>query len=365
MRIGFIAVALLSVACAERKPVSINWRFVTQDSKSTLIPPGSREESRALTQRRVKTDVAAGTGPCPAGIRVSRKRVVAMLNPGSLDGKPDGWLTTWAADAEAQGCIASGEAPKLASRVVEALPLDPQIAFHALYPDDLVPPIRLQVVSPILHDESKPVLTDQQVAGNGNQLTLSFRADNLAGYETALYEVRPKAPGVGYSIVPLFADRSIDQTNERRAYPATNYFQFPADAGFFRLFIKSGETDYTALAIAASTRAELTRMAAALSAGTTSCEALGPKLCISIPRRVALNAVVPVTVNGAEVLVRWGADVAEAMRNAGARQPNEALASLTISRLYAGRPTAVEFDKSNPAILRLPLTGGEIISWKR
>lgn len=359
MRNWFIPICLLCAGCAARKPVSINWRFVTQDTKSTLIPPGV-----SGAERDVKTGVAAGAGPCPSQIRIRRRQIVATVSPATLDGKPDGWLTTWAADAEAQGCIPSGEAPKLATRVAEALPLDPQQAFHVLYPDDLVPPVRLQVVSPILKDDSKPVLTDEQTTGNGTQLTLTFRADNLIGYETALYEVRPKAAGAGYLIVPLYADRTIDRATERRAQPATNYFQFGSDAAYFRLFVKSGQTDYTALAIAAPTRAELARMAAALEAGTASCETLRPS-CIGIPRRVALNAVVPVTVNGNEAFVRWGADVAEAMRNTGERQPNEALGSLTISRLYAGRPTSVEFDKSNPAILRLPLTGGEIISWKQ
>lgn len=360
MRTWLIAISLLAAGCAAHKPVSVNWRFVTQDTKATLIPPGVTG-----AERNLRTDVAAGTGPCPSGIRIHKKHVLAEVNQGTLDGKPDGWLTTWASDAEAQECIAPGEAPKLALRVAEAIPLDPQKAFHVLYPDDLVPPVRLQVVSPVLRDESKPVLNREETTGDGNRLTITARADNLIGYETALYEVRPKATGAGYTIQPLYADRRVDSATERHSLPGKNYFQFPADAAYFRLFVKSGQTDYTALAIAAGTRTELARMAFSLDAGTTSCEALGPKSCVAIPRQVALNAVVPVTVNGAELLVRWGADVAEAMRNAGERTPNEALANLTISRLYAGRATTVEFDRTNPAILRLPLSGGEVISWKR
>ncbi|HWF11742.1 MAG TPA: hypothetical protein VG297_24915 [Bryobacteraceae bacterium] len=363
MRTLLTAVCLLAAGCAAHKPVSVDWRFIGKDTAATLIPPGVAGAD--VMQRILTTDIAAGKGPCPGEIRVRKNHVVATVNRGALDGKPDGWLTAWAADAESQGCIAAGEAPKLAARVAESLPLDPQKAFHVLYPDDLVPPVRLQMVSPILRDESKPVLNDEQVSGNGNQLTLSVRADNLIGYETAVYTVQPKASGAGYAIAPLYADKHVGNTTERREQPATNYFHFPAEAAFFRLFVKSGQTDYTALAIAASTRAELAQLAAALEAGTTSCETLGPKSCIAIPRRVALNPVVPATINGSEMLVRWSADLAEAIRTAGERRPESLLATLTISRLYAGRPTPVDFDRSNPAILRLPITGGEIISWKR
>lgn len=360
LRIWITAACLLTAGCAVRKSVSLDWRFVSKDATATLVPPGADAD---VTERTLRTDVTAGKGPCPADIRVRKNHVIATVNRGSLDTRPNGWLTGWAADAESQGCIAQGEAPKLAARVAEALPLDPQKAFHVLYPDDLVPPVRLQVVSPILRDDSKPVLSDEQVSGNGNQLTLTARADNLIGYETALYAVQPKASGAGYAITPLYADRHLGNTTERHEQPATNYFRFPAGSAFFRLFVKSGQTDYTALAIAAPTRAELTRLAAALEAGTTSCEMLGAKSCIAIPRRVALNPVVPVTVNGTEILVRWSADLAEAIRGAGVR-PDSILATLAILRLYAGRPTPVDFDRTNPAILRLPISGGEIISWK-
>lgn len=356
------AVCLLSAGCGVRKPLSLDWRFISTDTTATLLPPGVAGAD--VTRRILTTDITAGKGPCPGEIRVRKNHIVATVNRGALDASPDGWLTVWAADAESRGCIAAGEAPKLAARVAESLPLDPQKAFHVLYPDDLVPPVRLQVVSPILRDESAPVLNDEQVAGNGNQLTLTVRADNLIGYETALYAVQPKASGAGYVISPQYADRHLGAASERRQQPATNYFQFPAEAAFFRLFVKSGQTDYTALAIAAPTRAELARLAAALEAGTTSCETLGPKSCIAIPRRVALNPVVPVTINGAEVLVRWSADLAEAIRGAGERRPDNLLATLAISRLYGGRPTPVDFDRMNPAILRLPIAGGEIISWK-
>ncbi|HEX4278295.1 MAG TPA: hypothetical protein VHZ74_23230 [Bryobacteraceae bacterium] len=363
MRAALTAACLLCIGCAAHKPVSTNWRVLGNDSSQVLVPPGVAKAD--LAQRTLKTDIAAGKGHCPPGIRVKGRRVVATVNREQFqNSSADGWLASWAAQAESQGCIAAGQAPKLAARAAEALPLDPQMAFHALYPADVVPPVRLQVVSPILKDEAAPVFTEQQTAGKGNQLAVTLNADNLIGYETALYAVQPKALGPGYTIAPLYADRRIDQTNERHAQPATDYFRFPVNAAFFRLFVKSGQTAYTALAIAAPTRAELASLAAKLDAGA-SCETLGADSCIAIPRRVALNAVVPVTINGTEVLVRWGANLAEAMRGAGERQPEAVLATLAIERPYNGRPTRVDFERSSQAILRLPLAGGEVVSWKR
>jgi hypothetical protein len=363
LRIICIAAVLLCANCAVRRPVTSNWRFLNQGTGQVLVPPDVANS--ALARRKLVTDVAAGEGRCPPGIRVKKKHVVATVARDALDRSPRGWLTSWATEAEASGCIAHGESPKLAMRVAEALPLDPLKAFQVLYPEDLVPPVRLQVVSPILRDESAPVVSEQQVSGDGNRLTLTLRADNLIGYETAVYGVQAKAAGAGYTIAPLYRDRHIDQTTERLAAPATNYFSFDGDRAFFRVFVKSGQTDYTALVIAASTRAELTRLATELADGTATCQTLGAKTCIAIPRRVALNAMVSVTINGAETLVRWGANAGEAVRGSGERNPETVLPTLTVSRLYGGHSVSVEFDHSDPAILRLPLFGGEVISWKR
>ena len=300
-------------------------------------------------------------------------RVFVTVTRDMLLQQPQGWLTTWAAGIESQGCIAPGEGSILAARIAESLPLDPALAFHLLYPNDrqsgqvdIAPPVRLQVVSPILRDDAAPDAPIIDTSGSGNSITVSLKsADNLIGYETAWYAAQSRTTGAGFTIAPLYADRHVKDTTERRSQPATNYLRFPADAAFYRLFYKSGQTDFTALVVAAPTRAELDRRTGMLDTSTASCDKLSGNLCVAIPRRVAINPMISVTVNGVEVMVAWGANVAEAIRNAGERQPEAVLSGLTISRLYNGHPTPVDFDHSNPAILKLNLTGSEIISWRQ
>jgi hypothetical protein len=371
LRIWLIFAALLCESCAVHRPVTANWRLIKQGTGEILIPPGVAKPD--LAKRTLALDLAAGTGTCPPTIRVKGKHVFVTVTRDVLLQQPPGWLTTWAAGIESQGCIAPGEGSLLASGVAESLPLDPALAFRLLYPNDrqtgqvdIAPPVRLQVVSPIFREgtaQDAPIL---DASGSGNSITVTLKAsDNLIGYETAWYAAQSRTSGVGFTIAPLYAERHLQDETQRRAQPATNYLQFPADAAFYRLFYKSGQTRFTALVIAAPTRAELDRRIGTLDTSAASCDKLGGNLCVAIPRRVAVNPMVPVAVNGAEVMVGWGANVAEAIRNSGERQPEAVLPKLTISRLYNGHPTPIDFDHSNPSVLKLILTGGEALSWKR
>lgn len=87
-------------------------------------------------------------------------------------------------------------------------------------------------------------------------------------------------------------------------------------------------------------------------------------MCIAIPKDVAVNPLVSVTVNGAEVLVTRGAWVAGAIQAAGERQPKTLLRALTISKPWNGRMMPVAFDPQDAAILNMPLRGGEVVSWR-
>lgn len=346
MRILIIAAIFLATGCAVHQPVSQDWRLSNRENGHVLIPPGV-----AAAKAGFALDVRAGSGKCPPAIRAHGKRVVVTVDADSMAKHPAGWLKSWAGELESQGCIGRGEA----SIFAESLPLDPNVGFHLRYADDIETPVRLQVVSPILRGDAAPE-APLEVSGSGNSLTVTTKAPvNQIGYETAVYAVQPKASGVGFSIAPLYADRHVQQEVEHVGQPAVNHLQFPPAAAFYRLFFKSDQTDFTALVIAGSTRAELEK-------NVSSCDP-SDRMCIAIPRRVAINQVVPVTVNGAEVMVRWGANIAEAIRNSGEMRPEVVLNRLTVSRLYRGQPRPVEFDRGSPAILGLVLTGGEVISW--
>ncbi len=349
MRITLISALLLLTGCAARRPVNANWRFIPQRSSDLLIPPGVRPD---LAKRSVAIGHPTGHS-CPARITVTREM---LLN------QPQGWLTTWSSDLEKRNCLAPGQAAVLAARVDQSLPLDPAVAYKALYPKDLIPPVHFEVTSPVVRDphDTRDLV---EVVG-GADLNIAVKAsDNLIGYEKALYAVEPKSTGPGFKIVPLRAELHIDRDIEQRAQPETNYFNFPSEAAFFRLIVKSDQTEFTALVIAAPTRAELERRAALLESRSASCATLNNELCIAIPWRVAINAVVPVTVNGAEVLALWGSDLGALIRQAGVRDPKAILTTLSLARAYNGKLNPLQFDPANDAILRLPVTGTEVILW--
>jgi hypothetical protein len=299
--------------------------------------------------------------------------VFVTVNRGMLLQQPQGWLDTWAAGIESQGCIAPGEGSLLATRIGESLPLDPALAFHLLNRDDrltgqvdLGPHSRLQVISPVESVAADAPIVDITGSGNSMNLNVTVKSSaNLKGYETAWYAIQPKAQGAGFTIVPIGAERHIGGETERRSQPATNYFQFAPGAAFYRLFYKGGNTNFTALVVAAPSRVELDRRTGTLDANTASCRSLNGELCIEIPKIVALNPMIAVTVNGAEVRVGLGANLGAAIRNSGQLQPEVVLPKLAVSRMYQGHLTPVDFDPASQAILRMTLMGGENLSWHR
>lgn len=368
-----IIIVLLASACAVRKPPFHTYRFVARNSNQVLIPPGVTRPD--VPQRTFWVDLAARRSLCRAasgviGLQIRKKRILVTVNREALVQQPPGWLSDRAAEFESEGCLAPGSGTELATRTVESLPLDPRVAFRLLYSSQLhvSPQIRLQVISPILRPGAAPytpTLQPAETAGTGTNVTVVVKSTaDVIGYETAWYAVHPKANGVGSTIAPLYAERHAQGESERRPQPAIDHLRFPPETGFYRLFQKAEGTEFTQLLIGARTPAELEERAKTLETGTASCERLNGEMCIPIPRAVAINLFLPITVNGTEVMVRWGTDVGEAIRAAGVRQPRSVLQNLAVSKPYQGRPVTVDFDRTSPVIFNLTLTGGENISWR-
>jgi hypothetical protein len=294
LRICFIA-SLLLTGCAARQPITAKWRLTNQGTTDLLIPPGIRPD---ISKRTLAVGHPASRA-CPARITVTRDM---FLN------RPEGWLTAWMSKLEAQGCFPRGEGAVLAARIDESLPVDPAAAYKSLYPEDVIPPVHFEVTSPIVRDPNDTRDLVEVVGGTGLNLVVKA-SDNFIGFERALYAVQRKPAGPGFEIVPLRAERHIDRQIEQRMQPEINYLRFPPEAAFYRVIIKSDQTDFTALVVAAPTRAELDRRAALLEAGSATCATLKNELCVAIPRRVAINAVLPVTVNGAEAMMLWGSNL--------------------------------------------------------
>ena len=319
--------------------------------------------------------------PCLAidgavSLKRRRKRLYVTVVRDGLARQESGSLRAWAMNLEKQHCVAPGEGMRLAVQVVESVPLEPATAFNLIYPSErqvdeweLEEYGRLRVVSPLWRDPRAGLAAANRyvIAGQGHSSTITVKStDNLIGYETTVYAVETKQSRLGYAIVPLYTVRHIDGKSERRPLPAANYFGFPREAAFYRLFYKSSRNDFTALIVGARTPGQLDQRIKLLQAAgaTASCDMIASGMCITIPKDVGVTPLISVTVNGAEVLVSRGATVSDAIRSSGETGAAAVVRSLKVYKSWNGRLTEVAFDPSGDAILKLVLKGGESISWR-
>jgi hypothetical protein len=360
MRAIVAALVLLTAACAH-KPVFNTYRL----RGPLLVPPGVAAPE--LEQRVLVTDIAPGKGNCAAEapmLQLRKKHLVATVDRAALlQQKQPGWLSNWTMQAEMHGCIAQGEGVRLANLIVESVPLDSQAAFRLIRANDvqsgyveLGPENRLEVRSPVMSDANALIEAQTATMKNG-QLNVDVKADPaLAGFEIAWYGVRPTAGRTGYHFEPLSADRTTREGVEHLAAPAVNYLQFPPQAAFYRLFYKTDDNGVTAVVISGATREDLDRRT------KSACENAGG-MCVTLPKRVGVNPFLVVTVNEKEVTVPLGGTVRSAIQAGGVQSPESVLATLSVSRLYAGQLRAVEFERTGNGILNLKLNGGEHVSW--
>ncbi len=340
-----------------------------------LIPPGVAAD---VTRRTFRSDVAAGPGRCALegdAIRIRRRGrgVQVTVARDALLRQPPAGLSRWTIAAESRGCIAPGQGLKLATQIVESLPLEPDAAYRLLHANDLQtgyvdlgPENRLQVDSPILREGTTmadPTIAAIGMSGATMQVDLKASA-NLLGFETAWYAIRPKAAGTGFTIMPISAEKHIQGAVTPAAGPATNYLQFPPQANFYRLFYKTDQGTMKIMLISAVTRAELDERTQALVADPLACERLTKEACIPVPKGVAVNPDVVVLVNGRELALPVRSNLHRAIMAAGEKNAGRLLPRLTVRKLYAGKPVPVEFDGGSPDILNLVLSGGEVISWQ-
>ncbi|MDR3701606.1 MAG: hypothetical protein P4L56_18295 [Candidatus Sulfopaludibacter sp.] len=361
MRGSVLTLALLTAACVH-KPVFDTYRL----RGPVLVPPGV--PGPEVVRRTLVSDIAPGNGSCTGEapmLQLRKKRLVIAVDRDSLlQQKQPGWLSNWTMQAEAHGCIAQGEGTRLANLIADSVPLDSQIAFRLLHPNDvqsgyveLGAENRLEVRSPI----GAGPLDTAAVTGSGAQLTVDLKAPAIAGFEIAWYALRPNPGRGGFHFEPLYADRTTRNGVEHLTAPAVNYFQFPPQAAFYRLFYKTDDNGVTAIVISGVTRQDLDRRTKAVGADASACENAGG-LCVVLPRRAGVNPFLVVTVNDKELTVPLGGTVRGAIQTAGQR-PETVLATLTVSRLYSGQLRSVEFDRASPEILNLKLGGGEHLAW--
>ncbi|MGA2119921.1 MAG: hypothetical protein ABSH56_34915 [Bryobacteraceae bacterium] len=374
LRAALFLLLVVSSGCAIRPS---GYRLI-ENPKPILLPPGVA--NAGLSRRTFVAAILPGPGPCTLHdtaiqLQLRKKTIRMTVNRDALQTKPPGWLADWSIVAERQGCVASGSGQDLANLIAESLPLDPAAVFRLLNPNhvlrgyvDLGAENRLQVHSPVLREGTPadaPILdtSTPEVSGSGSHLQVDLKlAPGVIGFETAWYAVRRNMGRPGYHFEAMGADRDIQGKVEHAPAPATDYFEFPPEASFFRLLYKSDSSGITAIVAFGATPGELDARTTIALADPDVCEKPAPP-CRALPHKVGVNPYLAANVQGREVTVPLGANVAAAIQAGGVKNPDSVLPQLSIARPFGKRLVPVAFDRQSRAILNLQLTGGERISW--
>jgi hypothetical protein len=350
-----LPVILITGGCAVRHPAA--WRLQDQ----ILTPPGAGRG--AFTAQR-----GNARGACPGADAVAvdarKGKLKITVNRGALEQQPRGWLADWAARAEGDRCLAPGQAPVLAERVLDSVPLTTSVRFRLLRADDvragyidLGPENRLEVISPILRpgaSEDAPLIEETGITGTDRSINVTLKASpDLIGHETAWYAFEPKPDG-GTRIAAIAAETSIQRQVEPRPEPAKNYFTFGPETGFYRLFYKA---DQTAVIVGTASRGQLPK-------DLDGCNQPGGPTCITIPKRVGVNPLLVMNVNSKPITIP--AHMPPTVRSiivAAKLRPEDILPTISLTKPYDGKPLPVQFDRSKRDILELVLAGDEVISF--
>ena len=350
---------LLLAGCAVRQPGPRAWRYTDR----TLIPPGVTSPDQPA---RTFTAPIAMRANCLESealtIQRRRSKITVTVHRDALLRQPAGWLAEWVDRAESQGCIPAGQGALLAARILEALPLPAGTTRKLLSANgrhnyiDLIAGNRLQVISPLVRPAAAPSAAGDgpmKVTGQGYSLQVEMNVSpDLIGVEMASYDIVPKASGRGCTIIAGAVETNIRGKVEAKDAPTTNYFQFGPEIGFYRLFYKADQSEVLATA---TTRA-------GLPTDADTCDRPSGPACFAIPRGVGVNPYMRVDVNGAPMMVGIGATVRNVLQKAKAA-PATVLPTLAITKPFAGRPVAVEFDRTKEDILNLVLNGDEQVRW--
>ncbi|MFZ0594016.1 MAG: hypothetical protein WAM39_26400 [Bryobacteraceae bacterium] len=177
--------------------------------------------------------------------------------------------------------------------------------------------------------------------------------DSFLGTEIAHYQVRPQG-GLRQLSVQSMKVRPVDQPpvqqligGPQRRY---RYYRFYSAI----VFKRNGRTSGSVL-LGANSTAGLERLAAQLLAEPASVCGDKSAHCTAFPESCSVSVEMEIVVNGAPRTVMWGSRVGSV-----AIHPRR----VELLRPYAGRPTPVEMDPSDPNAFRLPLLPGDRITWE-
>ena len=381
LRLG-LAISLVwlsSSGCATRR--SGSYQLLELAQKPILIPPGPVQQSDKLRPVAIRT--AAEGVDCALhenGVRVKKRGRTLHLwtHRSTLPAGQPGWLVRWADTLSDNGCLPRSQASPFARRVMESFPLEVSHTYSVAFGKsrnskfiDFHPGHNLKVVRPVFREgtaagQSAITSAGPQQANQTGGLKIEARASpDLIGYEESWYAIRVTPQGllqIAHDHTKFFQDGGATQLD----VPDWTAFEFVPASRYMRMVFLTrvaSSHDHDVLFLVARTRRELETRYRAIQEDPNECfEPDNSRWCRIGPRELALNLYVMVTLNGMEVPVAPGTLMSRLLKRARLGRGDKTPRDLQIWRPYGNRLARIEFDRSSPAILSLPLLGGERIS---
>ena len=355
-----------------------SFRLVSAPRGPVLIPPGVKDSSLLSTSVRLRIPGGKACTASPGGgLRIDGKNL--RVSREALSRTTADELNIWTAALEKSGCLGPGDGAVVVAAAIDALPLElPQrrvlrgesLAIKGFL--DLTSRNSLRVVSPVFRPGATPgaAIASQSAASPGpnGSITLTVKANpDLTGYEVAWYDIRQRADGSGFRIVPRTAEVHIAGQVEQRPGPQVNQFVLDPAARWFRHFVmtSSSRNDYDIVLLSASTASELeTRTEAFRRDAPGYLRAANRNSYAAMTREIGVNAYIRVKVKGVETDTAWGNSIRQVIEEADGRgNAAKALPRLSVFKPYGGGLRRVEWDAATEDVLNLALEGGEEINW--
>ncbi len=362
-------IALALAGCAARQKSARNWQLRPAGEGHLLVPPlpvkgrlVRLDKARSIRNASPACNVAIpevrlSWNGMTAQVDVSPDaigplgQVIVTGGKGPLVGEPLRDLAWWARfgkeleQREQSGCLASGEAERLARRIVENLALPSSLAYELRYGSHVM----------LGYLDLEPQFSLRSVAPLGD------------GFETVNYDLKPDRGGVKIVLRSVEHNSKGKLSNPRHA--TAQLLELPGSARYVRYFFRTWKiAEDRKIALLAASRPELldplTKQFEADPERFCKSVKAAQASCISIPADTILTPEMMVRANGkAAPYILGRSTVGNVLHSAGVRQPQEIVSSLVVLRPYGRQMLPVEFDRSRSDILSLVLAGGEELRW--
>ncbi len=229
---------------------------------------------------------------------------------------------------------------------------------------DLDGDMRLRVVAPIMRvgADGPPLIASASSRSESGGLNMNVLASpDLLGYESATYALHSAENGVWVSLASIELKPIAGSASDLHT---TDYLQFRNSPQFLRLYfqLQRSDFDHNSALLTADSTSGLDQASRRFEKDPSGvCGAAAG--CITLPRGVVMILELAVNVRGQTVYVALESDLQDALRAAGEHDPGNLIKTLKISRRLGARRIPIHFDRNSDDVLRLPLIGGDQISY--